>query len=98
MLWPAAIPEVALRAQPLLQATLATMHARTDALLGGLVLLLVMAVVRLAVSAARFVHRYYLRPPVDPRTYGPWAVVTGASEGIGRALSNLLAEKGKRHP
>lgn len=28
------------------------------------------------------------------RRYGPWAVIAGASEGIGRAYAHLLAEKG----
>ncbi len=28
------------------------------------------------------------------RKYGPWALVTGASDGIGRALARLLAERG----
>lgn len=26
--------------------------------------------------------------------YGPWAVVTGASEGIGRAIAIALADRG----
>lgn len=29
-----------------------------------------------------------------PRRYGPWAVVTGASDGIGRAFADALAEAG----
>lgn len=28
------------------------------------------------------------------RRYGPWAVVTGASDGIGRAMARLLAQRG----
>lgn len=91
----AAVPEVALRAQALLQAALVAAHAHRDALLGGLALLLVLATARLLLGIARFVHTYYLRPAINPRTFGPWAVVTGASDGIGRALSNLLAEKGE---
>ena len=34
---------------------------------------------------------------LDPdfhRRYGPWAVVAGASEGIGQAYAHVLAEKG----
>ncbi|PRW20715.1 beta-ketoacyl reductase [Chlorella sorokiniana] len=89
-----AIPEVGLRAQALLQAALATAQARTDVLLGGLTLLLMLVGMRVALGIARFVHMYYLRPALNPCSFGPWAVVTGASEGIGRALSNLLAEKG----
>lgn len=98
MLGPAAIPEVGLRAQALLQAALATGQARSDVLVGGVALLLVWLTARAVASIARFVHMYYLRPAIDPRTFGSWAVVTGASEGIGRALSNLLAEKGERSP
>ena len=92
-----AVPEeVVLRAQALLQAGLEAAQAHRDALLGGLALLALLAAARLVVGCARFVHSYFLRAPIHPRTFGPWAVVTGASDGIGRAISNQLAEKGER--
>lgn len=49
---------------------------------------------RFLLWAARFVYAYFLRPPIDPRSYGAWAVVTGATDGIGKALSHRLAQKG----
>lgn len=45
---------------------------------------------------AGFVYVYFLRPAVNPRSYGAWAVVTGATDGIGEALSHRLAQKGER--
>jgi short-subunit dehydrogenase len=35
-----------------------------------------------------------MKPLVDQRFFGPWAVVTGASSGIGKALSHHLAASG----
>ncbi|MFI9532178.1 SDR family NAD(P)-dependent oxidoreductase [Nocardia fusca] len=32
--------------------------------------------------------------PVDPGRYGPWAVITGGSEGVGRSFARQLAESG----
>ena len=37
---------------------------------------------------------YFLRPGKDIRQYGPWAVVTGGTDGIGRAYADTLAKKG----
>ena len=37
---------------------------------------------------------YFLRPGKNIRQYGPWAVVTGGTDGIGRAYANALAKKG----
>lgn len=36
----------------------------------------------------------FLRAPKDPRDYGSWAVITGCTDGIGRALAFQLASKG----
>ena len=34
-------------------------------------------------------------PPMDfPERYGPWAVVLGASEGVGASVARLLGERG----
>lgn len=60
-------------------------------------ILLVLAAVRALAWTARFVWVYWLRAGVDPLSFGgkgSWAVVTGASEGIGRAYAGLLAERG----
>lgn len=36
----------------------------------------------------------FLGAPKDPRDYGSWAVITGCTDGIGRALAFQLASKG----
>ena len=41
------------------------------------------------------VYVYFLRPAKSIRAYGPWAIVTGATDGIGRAYADALAKKGK---
>jgi uncharacterized protein len=35
-----------------------------------------------------------MRPSLDKRTFGPWAVVTGSSSGIGRAIARHLGSSG----
>ncbi|KAL5762262.1 hypothetical protein ACOSP7_018526 [Xanthoceras sorbifolium] len=42
----------------------------------------------------RWVWRMFLKPPKNLRDYGSWAVVTGSTDGIGKALAFELAEKG----
>lgn len=39
-------------------------------------------------------YKFFLRPGKDLRKYGQWAVVTGATDGIGRAYAFELASKG----
>lgn len=39
------------------------------------------------------VWRYFLRPGKNLRGYGKWAVVTGATDGIGKAFCEELAKK-----
>ncbi|KAK0574410.1 hypothetical protein LWI29_023282 [Acer saccharum] len=41
-----------------------------------------------------WVWRMFLRPPKNLKDYGSWAVVTGSTDGIGKALAFELAEKG----
>ena len=46
------------------------------------------------VMLVRGVWRYFLRPGKNLRSLGSWAVVTGATDGIGRAWCDVLARKG----
>lgn len=43
---------------------------------------------------ARWLYAAFLRKPKDLRDYGSWAIVTGATDGIGKALAFELASKG----
>ncbi|XP_054807187.1 very-long-chain 3-oxoacyl-CoA reductase 1-like [Prosopis cineraria] len=42
----------------------------------------------------RWVWIMFLRPPKNLKTYGSWAIVTGSTDGIGKAISLELASKG----
>lgn len=71
------------------------LQAPWRSLAAALALLTLWQAFRFARWAARFVYVYFLRPPIHPRTLGSWAVVTGATDGIGKALSHRLAQKGE---
>ncbi|GER56042.1 very-long-chain 3-oxoacyl-CoA reductase 1 [Striga asiatica] len=44
---------------------------------------------------SRWIWNAFLRPEIDlKRTYGPWAMVTGSTDGIGLALAAELASRG----
>ena len=73
------------------------MHADSaleSAIVGIALVLLALAALRAAAAAARFVYVYFLRPGKDLRAYGAWAVVTGATDGIGKAYAAELARRG----
>ena len=40
------------------------------------------------------IYVYFLRPGKDLKRLGSWAIVTGATDGIGLAYSKQLAKKG----
>jgi 17beta-estradiol 17-dehydrogenase / very-long-chain 3-oxoacyl-CoA reductase len=40
------------------------------------------------------VYKTFLRPGKDLKKFGKWAIVTGATDGIGKAYSLALAKKG----
>ena len=50
---------------------------------------------RIVFSILRFIFVYFLRPGKDLKSYGSWAIVTGATDGIGKAYCVELAKKGK---
>ena len=80
---------------PLLPLLGGALQAPWRSLAAALVLLTLWQAFRFVWWAARFVYVYFLQPPIDPRTLGSWAVVTGATDGIGKALSHRLAQKGE---
>jgi hypothetical protein len=51
--------------------------------------------VQLTSQLALFVYRHYMRPGKTLSKYGKWAVVTGATDGIGREYCNALAKQGE---
>lgn len=56
--------------------------------------LLAAVALRFAIGVLRFVWAYFLRPRRNLRWYGQWAVVTGATDGIGKEYAAQLARQG----
>ncbi len=67
----------------------------TALLLTGVAAIGASAVVRAALAAVRAVWVFFLRPGKNLKKLGDWAVVTGATDGIGKAYAEALAKKGK---
>jgi len=51
---------------------------------------------RFVLAVVSFVKTYFLTSPVNLKRYGEWAIVTGATDGIGRAVADELAKKGMK--
>jgi len=43
---------------------------------------------------AQWIHRLFLRPQANLKSFGSWAVITGATDGIGKAYALQLAKLG----
>jgi 17beta-estradiol 17-dehydrogenase / very-long-chain 3-oxoacyl-CoA reductase len=63
-------------------------------LIYGLAALGLVVALKLAFAFISFVYRLTLRPPVNLSKYGSWAVVTGSTDGIGKAYALALAKHG----
>lgn len=59
--------------------------------------LLFFVAIRVIYAILSFVIIYFLRPAKNLKFYGSWAVVTGASDGIGKAYCEELAKRGTLH-
>ncbi|KAJ0779911.1 putative very-long-chain 3-oxoacyl-CoA reductase [Helianthus annuus] len=49
---------------------------------------------KISVTILRWVYVNFLRPPKNIKKYGSWALVTGSTDGIGKAFAFELAKKG----
>lgn len=49
---------------------------------------------RLLATFVQWIYVYFLRRPKNLRSYGTWAVVTGATDGIGKAFAIELSKQG----
>ncbi|KAI3433622.1 hypothetical protein D9Q98_003431 [Chlorella vulgaris] len=83
--------------------TVDALHARLQSLLSqpagtaitALALaLLALSLLRFVAGVLGFIYAYFLRPGRNLKSYGAWAVVTGATDGIGKAYCVELAKKG----
>jgi 17beta-estradiol 17-dehydrogenase / very-long-chain 3-oxoacyl-CoA reductase len=84
--------------------TVDALHARLQSLLSqpagtaitALALaLLALSLLRFVAGVLGFIYAYFLRPGRNLKSYGAWAVVTGATDGIGKAYCVELAKKGE---
>lgn len=63
-----------------------------------LLVIITLVSLRIFIKAALLVWKKLIAPSlgfgIDLRTQGKWAVVTGATDGLGKAFAKALAEKG----
>mmetsp|Transcript_2389 Transcript_2389/g.3447 ORF Transcript_2389/g.3447 Transcript_2389/m.3447 type:complete len:315 (-) Transcript_2389:37-981(-) len=63
-------------------------------ILHGFALIGIISISKFVLGLISVFYRFFLRPSKNLRKYGEWAIVTGATDGIGKALSFELARKG----
>ncbi|CAI5725290.1 unnamed protein product [Peronospora destructor] len=68
--------------------TLSPLSVKVAVIVGNLVLS------RLALQLLTSLYAFFLRPAKTLKSFGQWGVVTGATDGIGKALARELARKG----
>ncbi|CAM8885940.1 unnamed protein product [Rhodiola kirilowii] len=69
-----------------------------DLMLGLATTLGLISISKLVLDLLNFVWVRFLRPPKDlVKTYGSWAVVTGATDGIGQAMAFSTGLQGPKH-
>lgn len=56
--------------------------------------LLAVVALNIAIRLVNYLRKRFLCTPLDPKTCGQWAVVTGATDGIGKGFVNYLGEIG----
>jgi len=62
--------------------------------LAGLLAFSAVCVLRFVLRLLWAIYVYFIRPGKNLTRYGAWAVVTGSTDGIGKALAEQLARKG----
>lgn len=85
-------PEALALLQSLLQALNGC--AGGQAIIALALCLLALSVLRQVLGVLKFLWAYFLRPSRNLRAYGQWAVITGATDGIGKAYAQQLAKQG----
>lgn len=53
-----------------------------------------LSLLKSSIKILKWLYVHFLRPPKDLKEYGSWALVTGPTDGIGKAFAFQLARKG----
>jgi len=56
--------------------------------------LAILVSIRIGYALISFIYVYFLRPGKNLTKFGKWAIVTGCTDGIGKAVAEELAKKG----